>query len=303
MKHPYPLLPAQPLLFSGTPHQPALWQSVSCWGSQAVGLRESTGPHHQQHSQPQANTNRPQESSWCWGLCEEPGLSALAWANAHHLLLKRKSLMDYIQSTEFSRPAYWSGEPFPSPGDVSNPGIELRSPALQADSLLTELSVQFSSVSQSCPTLCNPHRSTPGLPVHHQLPEFTQTHVHRVGDAIQPSHPVVSFSSCPQSLPASGSFPMSQLFAWGGQSTGVSALASFLPKNWAIREALKTENNHLQNSDLSVASDENQDGSKPGSFWYSTLYFFIGIHLEFPAVITPTPSSSFLNTAYPNGFW
>ena len=64
-------------------------------------------------------------------------------------------------------------------------------------------------------------------PVHHQLPGFTQTHVHRVGDAIQPSHPLSSpFSSCPQSLPASGSFPMSQLFTWGGQSTGVSASAS-----------------------------------------------------------------------------
>ena len=91
--------------------------------------------------------------------------------------------------------------------------------------------VQFSSDVQSCPTLCDPmNRSTPGLPVHHQLLEFTQTHVHRVGDAIQPSHPVVPFSSCPQSLPASESFPMSQLFAWGGQSTGVSALASVLPK-------------------------------------------------------------------------
>ena len=69
--------------------------------------------------------------------------------------------------------------------------------------------------------------STPGLPVHHQLPEFTQTHVHRVGDAISSS--VVPFSSCPQSLPASGSFPISQLFTWGGQSTGVSALASIIP--------------------------------------------------------------------------
>ena len=75
-------------------------------------------------------------------------------------------------------------------------------------------SVQFGSVAQSCPTLCNPMtRSTPGLPVHHQFLEFTQTHVHRVGDAIQPSHPVVPFSSCPQSLPASESFPMSQHFA------------------------------------------------------------------------------------------
>ena len=55
-------------------------------------------------------------------------------------------------------------------------------------------SVQFSSVTQSCPTLCDPmNRSTTGLPVHHQLPECTQTHVHRVSDAIQPSHPL----SCP----------------------------------------------------------------------------------------------------------
>src|SRR5574337_410577 len=74
------------------------------------------------------------------------------------------------------------------------------------------------------------NRSMPGLPVHHQLPEFTQTHVHRVSDAIQPSHPVIPFSSGPQSLPASESFPVSQLFASGGQSNGVSASASFPPK-------------------------------------------------------------------------
>ena len=55
------------------------------------------------------------------------------------------------------------------------------------------VSVQFSSVTQSCPTLCNPmNRSMPALPVHHLLPEFTQTHAHRVGDAIQPSHPLSS---------------------------------------------------------------------------------------------------------------
>ena len=93
--------------------------------------------------------------------------------------------------------------------------------------------VQFSSVAQSCPTLCDPmNHSTPGLPVHHQLLEFTQTHVHRVGDAIQPSHPLSSPSPpAPNSLPASGSFPVSQLFAWGGQSIGVSASASVLPMN------------------------------------------------------------------------
>ena len=96
--------------------------------------------------------------------------------------------------------------------------------------ILIKISVQFSSVAQSCPTLCDPvNRSMPGLPVHHHLPEFTQTYVHQVGDAISSS--VVPFSSCPQSLPASESFPMSQLFAWGGQSTGVSTSASFLPKN------------------------------------------------------------------------
>ena len=54
-------------------------------------------------------------------------------------------------------------------------------------------SVKFSSVAQSCPTLCDPmNRSAPGLPVHHQLLEFTQTHIHQVGDAIQPSHPLSS---------------------------------------------------------------------------------------------------------------
>ena len=65
-------------------------------------------------------------------------------------------------------------------------------------------SVQFSSVAQSCPTLCNPmNRSTPGLPVYHQLPEFTQTHVHRVSDAIQPSHPLSSpFPPAPKPPPS-----------------------------------------------------------------------------------------------------
>ena len=70
-------------------------------------------------------------------------------------------------------------------------------------SLWAGSSVQFSSVTQSCPTLCNPmNRSMPGLPVHHQLSEFTQTHVHRVSDAIQPSHPL-SFPSPPPPIPLS----------------------------------------------------------------------------------------------------
>ena len=88
------------------------------------------------------------------------------------------------------------------------------------------------SVAQLCLILCDPMNcSMPGLRVHHQLPEFTQTHC----PSSQWCHSAISSSvvpfSWPQSLPASESFPMSQLFTWGSQSTGVSALASVLPKN------------------------------------------------------------------------
>ena len=91
---------------------------------------------------------------------------------------------------------------------------------------------QFSSVAQLCPTLCNPLDSMPGLPVHHQLPELAQTHVHWVGDAIQLSHPLLSLSP-----PA---FNLSQhqgLFQWVSSShqvtqvLGVSASTSVLPMN------------------------------------------------------------------------
>ena len=84
-------------------------------------------------------------------------------------------------------------------------------------------SVQFSSVAQSCPTLCDPiNRSTPGLPVHHQLPEFTQTHVHRVSDAIQPSHPLLSPS------PPAPNASQHQIFS------SESALRMRWPKYWSF---------------------------------------------------------------------
>ena len=93
-------------------------------------------------------------------------------------------------------------------------------------------SVHFSSVTQSCLTLCNPMDcSMPGLPAHHQLSELAQT---------RPLHwwchptilsSVVPFSSCFQSFPASGSFQMSKFFPSGGQSIGISASASVLPMN------------------------------------------------------------------------
>ena len=92
--------------------------------------------------------------------------------------------------------------------------------------------VLFSSVAQLYPTLCNPMGcSMPDFPVPHQLPEPTQTPVHCISDAIQPSHPVVPLSSHLQSFPASRSFPVTHFFASGGQSIGVSASSSVLPMN------------------------------------------------------------------------
>ena len=121
-------------------------------------------------------------------------LFATPWTVAHQAPL----------SMRFSRQEYWSRLPCPPPGGLPNPGIK---PMFQTHVsyvscihttkpeklLYTDQfrSVQFILVAQSCPTLCEPmNYSTPGLPVHHQLPEFTQTHVHRVGNAIQPSHPL-----------------------------------------------------------------------------------------------------------------
>ena len=89
------------------------------------------------------------------------------------------------------------------------------------------LSYQFSLIVQLCLTLCDPTDcSTPGFPVFHFLPELAQTYVHWVSDALHPtiSSSVVPFSSCLQSFSASGSFPMSQFFALGGQSIAASAL-------------------------------------------------------------------------------
>ena len=95
------------------------------------------------------------------------------------------------------------------------------------------LSVQFSSVTELCPTLCDPmNHSMPGLSIHHQLPEFTQTHAHRVSDTIQPSHPL-----SPTSPPAPNPSQYQGLFQWVNSShevakvCWVSASASVLPMN------------------------------------------------------------------------
>ena len=91
---------------------------------------------------------------------------------------------------------------------------------------------QFSSVAQSCPTLCNPmNHSAPGLPVHHQLPKYSDSRSLNWWCHPAISSSLVPFSSCLQSFSASQCFLMSQLFTSGGQSTAVSALASVLPVN------------------------------------------------------------------------
>ena len=94
----------------------------------------------------------------------------------------------------------------------------------------TYLTVQFSSVAQSCPTLCDPmNRSTPSLPVHHQLPEFTQTHVHQVSDVIQPSHPLSS-----PSAPAPSPSQHQSLFQWVSSSHEVAKVLEFWLQHHSI---------------------------------------------------------------------
>ena len=90
---------------------------------------------------------------------------------------------------------------------------------------------------QSCPTLCNSmNRSTPGLPVHHQLPEFTQTHVHRVGDAIQPSHPLSS-----PSPPAPSPSQHQGLFQWVSSSNKVAKVLEFQLQHQSFQWTLRTD--------------------------------------------------------------
>ena len=130
--------------------------------------------------------------------------------------------------------------PFPSPGDLPNLGIEpasLTSPALADGFFTTSATWEAQHKVRSDQSLSRVWLfATPWITAHQASLSITNS---RVDSDSHPSsqwcHPatsssVIPFSSCPQSLPASGSFPMNQLFAWSGQSTGVSPLASFLPK-------------------------------------------------------------------------
>ena len=135
----------------------------------------------------------------------------------------------------------------PTSRRFSNPGIKLRSPTLQMDSLPSQppgkppivrcSSVQFSSATQSCLTLCNPmNLSTACLPVHHQLPESTQTHVYWVSDAIQPSHSLSSPS------PPAFSFSQHQrLFKWVNSWHEMAKVLEFQLQHQSLQWTLRTD--------------------------------------------------------------
>ena len=141
------------------------------------------------------------------------------------------------------------------------------------------LSVRFSSVAQSCPTRCDPmNRGTPGLPVHHQLLESTQTHVHQVGGAIQPPHPLYS-----PSLPALNLSQYQGLFKWVSSSHQMAKYWSFsfksvLPMN--IQDGFPIGLTIL----ISLLSKGSQESSpthslKASIFWHSALFMIQLSHL------------------------
>ena len=118
-------------------------------------------------------------------------------------------------SMGFPRQEYRSGLPSPTPGDLLNPGMELTShgfPALAGRFFTISPTCHCCSIPQSCLTVCDPMDcSTPGFPVLHHLPEFTQTYVHWAGEAIQPFH-----SLLPSSPPALNLSQHQSLFQWVG---------------------------------------------------------------------------------------
>ena len=134
-------------------------------------------------------------------------------------------------------------------------------------------SVQFSSVAQLCPTLCHPmNRSMPGLPVHHHLPEFTQTHVHRVSDAIQPSHPLLSPSS-----PVPNPSQHQSLFQWINSSPEVAKVLEFQLQHHSFQRNPRAD--FLQNGLVDLLAVQGtlksllqQHNSKASVVWCSAFF-------------------------------
>ena len=147
---------------------------------------------------------------------------------AHQALLSVLSqarILEWV-AISFSRACYW-------PRDQTHNLLHRQADALP----LCQYSLQFSSVTQSCPTLCDPMNcSTPRLPVHHQLLEFTQTHVHRVGDAIQPSHPLSS-----PSPPAPNPSQHQGLFQWVSSLHEVAEVLEFQLQHQSFQWTPRTD--------------------------------------------------------------
>ena len=139
-------------------------------------------------------------------------------------------------------------------------------------------SIQFSSVAQTCPTLCDPmNLSTPGLPVHHQLPELTQTHVNRVGDAIQPSHPLPS-----PSPPAPNPSQQQGLFQWVNSLHEVAKVLEFQLQHQSFQWTPRTD---LLWDGLvgSLCSPRNSQGSSPTP-WFKSINFSVLSFLHSPTL-------------------
>ena len=141
-------------------------------------------------------------------------------------------------SMRFPRQEYWIGLPFPSPGNLqSRDWTCISCVSCITSRFFTTDPVQFSSVAQLCPTLWDPmNHSTPGLPVHHQLLEFTQTHVHWVGDAIQPSHPLSS-----PSPPTPNPSQHQGLFQWVNSMHEVAKVLEFQLQHQSFQWTPRTD--------------------------------------------------------------
>ena len=157
-----------------------------------------------------------------FNLFQHQGLSQ--WVSSSHPLAKVLEVQLQHESfqrtfrTDFLQDGLVGSPCSPRDSQESSPTLQFKSINSAVLSFLHSRTLtsihQFSSVAPSCPTLCNPmNRSTPGLPIHHHLPEFTQTHIHRVGDAIQPSHPLSS-----PSPPAPNPSQHQSLFQWVNSS-------------------------------------------------------------------------------------
>ena len=144
--------------------------------------------------------------------------------------------------------------------------------------------LQFISVAQSYPTLCNPMDcSTPGLPVHHQLPEFTQTHVHWVGDAIQPSHPLSS-----PSPPAFNHSQHQDLFKWVSSSHQVAKVLGFQPQHQSFQCTFRTDAFRMDWLDLLAVQGTLKSLLQHHSWKASILRrsAFFTVHLSHPYMTT-----------------